>query len=332
MFRGCGRWRLAESESPREPLVPYVVRPVHAIQPEAGALRRPPAHALVIAPPVSAPRPESVAPALLSMEAQWASLVSYGMRLAARKDFLPLAVTLEVQTVRYATLKVAKRIDAELGDEPPCFIAGHPRDWALLPCPAGAGPVGSDGGDGRHGCATKPTCEVMMGQRPLSCSEAEADQASASTRLGFVPTLETTPKRRLYEVVPAQGLQMHQASTVFSAGNATFRALQVELSPQALQSLDWLHRTMTLTVFGQFGKGLGHCEGGEERGNQLERLTGSLGHGQVDKALGQLDALGPSIAPCNATYARCPRLGKALSALRPSIGHNRPGMPHAGER
>jgi len=42
-------------------------------------------------------------------------------------------------------------------------------------------------------------------------------------------------------------------------GGSLAEATQL-LSP--LQSLDWLHRTMTLTVFGQFGKGLGHCEGG----------------------------------------------------------------------
>ena len=35
----------------------------------------------------------------------------------ALQDFLPLEVTLDVKTVRYDTLKVAKRLEAELGDE-----------------------------------------------------------------------------------------------------------------------------------------------------------------------------------------------------------------------
>jgi hypothetical protein len=59
--------------------------------------------------PLSALLPESVAPELLSMEAKWSSLVSYGMSLDARKDFLPLEVTLDVKTIRYDTLKVATR-------------------------------------------------------------------------------------------------------------------------------------------------------------------------------------------------------------------------------
>ena len=44
-----------------------------------------------------------------SNEAKWASLVSYGMSLEALKDLLPLEVTRDVKTVRYDTLKVAKR-------------------------------------------------------------------------------------------------------------------------------------------------------------------------------------------------------------------------------
>src|SRR2546426_12313563 len=72
--------------------------------------------------PLSALLTESVAPELLYMEAKWSSLVSYGMSLDALQDFLPLDLTLDVKTVRYDTLKVAKRLEAELGDEQSDFI------------------------------------------------------------------------------------------------------------------------------------------------------------------------------------------------------------------
>ena len=65
--------------------------------------------------PLSALLTESVAPELLYMEAKWSSLVSYGMSLDALQDFLPLDLSLDVKTVRYDTLKVAKRLEAELG-------------------------------------------------------------------------------------------------------------------------------------------------------------------------------------------------------------------------
>src|SRR2546426_12186690 len=66
--------------------------------------------------PLSALLTASVAPELLYMEAKWSSLVSYGMSLDALKAFLPLAVRLDVKTVRSDTLKVAQRLEAELGE------------------------------------------------------------------------------------------------------------------------------------------------------------------------------------------------------------------------
>ena len=87
-----------------------------------------------------------MAPELLYMEAKWSSLVSYGLSLDALQDFSPIALSLDVKTVRYDTLKVAKRLEAELGDEQSSFIEGDPREWALLPPPEGFFKVGIDGG------------------------------------------------------------------------------------------------------------------------------------------------------------------------------------------
>src|SRR3989442_10275363 len=139
------------------------------------------------------------------MEAKWSSLVSYGMSLEALKDFLPLEVTLDVKTVRYETLKVATRLEAELGDEQQRLITGRPSEWDLLPCPDGAFTGGIDGGYVRHWCAKQHHFEVIVGKSTLSCSEDEEDTAPSSTRFGCVQTLETKPKRRLYEVLHAQG-------------------------------------------------------------------------------------------------------------------------------
>ena len=87
--------------------------------------------------PLAALLTASVAPELLYMEAKWSSLVSYGMSLDALQDFLPLDLTLDVKTVRYDTLKVAKRLEAELGDEQSGFIEGDPSAWDL-PRPEGS--------------------------------------------------------------------------------------------------------------------------------------------------------------------------------------------------
>src|SRR5205823_7246735 len=284
--------------------------------------------------PLAALLTESVAPELLYMEAKWSSLVSYGMSLDALQDFLPLDLTLDVKPIRYDTLKVAKRLEAELGDEQSGCIEGDASDWDLLPLPEGSFKVGIDGGYVRNWVDKKHNFEVIVGKSTLSVSADEEAQSPSTKRLGFVQTLDTQSKRRLYEVLHSQGLQMNQEITFLSDGDDKLRKLQLEMSLQATHILDWFHRTIKLTVLGQFGKGLVHCEAvlGEEIGNQIERLKWSLWHGQVDKALRKIDDLETSIEPFSETYARFPRLVKALSELGTYIVNNRHLIPNYGER
>jgi hypothetical protein len=256
------------------------------------------------------------------------------MSLDALKDFLPLDGRLDVKTVRYGTLKVAKRLEAELGDEQHRFIAGSPSDWDLLSPPQGSFKVGIDGGYVRNWFAKKHNFEVIVGKSILSFREEEADKAPSSKRFGFVQTLETKPKRRLYEVLHSQGLQMNQDITFLSDGNDSLRALQLEMSPKATHILDWFHLTMKLTGLEQYGKGLVHYEValGEAIREKIERLKWSLWHGQVDKALGKIDALESAIEPFSETYPRFNHLVKALSELRTYIVNNRHLIPNYGQR
>ena len=112
-------------------------------------------------------------------------------------DFLPIVLSLDVKTVRYDTLKVAKRLEAELGDEHPCFIDGSPSDWALLPLPEGSFKVGLDGGYVRTWFAKKHHFEGIVGKSPRSVGEEKDDKGPASQRFGVVQTLDTKPKRCL---------------------------------------------------------------------------------------------------------------------------------------
>src|SRR6266851_1371218 len=177
--------------------------------------------------PLAALLTESVAPELLSMEAKWSSLVSYGMSLDALKDFLPLHGTLDVKTVRYDTLKVAQRLEAELGEEHQGILDGDPSDWDLLPPPDGAFTVGIDGGYVRNWLDKKHNFEVIVGKSTLSCGEDEDTKSPSHKRLGFVQTLDTKPKRRLYEVLQSQGVQMNHNITFLSDGDDTLRKLRV---------------------------------------------------------------------------------------------------------
>src|SRR5437016_4232514 len=244
--------------------------------------------------PLSILLTEPVAPELLYMEAKWSSLVSYGLSLDALKDFLPIDLSLDVKTVRYDTLKVAKRLEAELGEEQASFIEGTPSDWELLPPPEGSFKVGIDGGYVRNWADKKHKFEVIVGKSIRRFDEsAEEVEAPSLKRFGFVQTLDTKSKRRLYEVLHAQNIQMNQEITFLSDGNDSLRQLQLEMSPKATHILDWYHLSMKLTVLGQYGKGLVQCEAvlGAAIYNQIERLKWSFWYGQVDKALGKIDDL-----------------------------------------
>jgi len=67
---------------------------------------------------------------------------------------------------------------------------------------------------------------------------------------------DTKPKRRLFEVLKGQGLQMNQTVTFLSDGGDNVRDLQLYLSPQAEHLLDWFHVTMRITLLQQLGKEL----------------------------------------------------------------------------
>jgi len=203
-----------------------------------------------------------------------------------------------------------------------------------LPLPDGSFTVGIDGGYVRNWLDKKHNFEVIVGKSMLTFGEGEEDRTPSLKRFGFVQTLDTQPKRRLYEVLHSQGLQMNQEITFLSDGDDKLRELQWEMSPKATHILDWFHLTMKLTVLGQYGKGLVQCEAvlGEAIRDQIERLKWSLWHGQVDKALGKIDDLETSIEPFRETYARFTPLVKALSELRTYIGNNRHVIPNYGER
>jgi hypothetical protein len=94
--------------------------------------------------------------------------------------------------------------------------------------------------------------------------------------------------------------------------------------------------TSSLTFYKllEIERGLVQCEAvlGEAIRDKIARLKWSLWHGLVDKALGKIDDLESAIEPFSETYARFPRLVKALSELRTYIVNNRHVIPNYGER
>jgi hypothetical protein len=226
--------------------------------------------------------PVHTAPELLYLESKFAALMSYGLSVQLLQEVLPIGQHLNPATVKNHVQAVAKRIDAELGDEQMFFIDGCELEWENLPRPDMPLTVGLDGGY-VHSCAQRTRkhgwFEVIAGK--------SVTDDGASKRFAFVHNYDEKPKRRVFEVLRSQGMQMNQQVTFLSDGADTVRDLQLYLNPNAEHILDWFHITMRITVMCQMAKGLGP-PGSELRESvlkQLERIKWYLWNGNVFEAI-----------------------------------------------
>jgi hypothetical protein len=125
--------------------------------------------------------------------------------------------------------------------------------------------------------------EVIAGKSMPAEGEAKC--------FGFVQTYDPKPKRRLFEVLKAQGMQPNQQVAFLTDGGEDVRELPLYLNPQAEHLIDWFHITMRLTVMGQMTKGL-EAETGTRVAKELERLKWFLWHANVLRALQVIEDLG----------------------------------------
>jgi hypothetical protein len=291
--------------------------------------------------PLNALLTDGVAPELLFMETKWASLVSYGLTAQALKDFLPVDATLNATTIQNHALAVAQRCEDELGEEQGAFVEGCPADWETLPIPDGPLTVGIDGGYVRDWDEKKRQFEVIVGKSILAFKREDTEDIPSGKCFGFVQTLDTKPKRRLFEVLKSQGHQMNQQVTFLSDGGDTVRDLQLYLNPQAEHLLDWFHLAMRLTVMQQSAKSLPLTIQDEEETyvlreavvRALERLKWFLWHGNVYRALQVVESVEMDLDVAAATGDGTARkLLKAAEEFHTYIDRNRAFIPNYGER
>jgi hypothetical protein len=150
----------------------------------------------------------------------------------------------------------------------------------------------------------------------------------------FVQTHDTKPKRRLFEVLRSQGMQMNQQVTFFTDGGDDVRELPLYLNPQSEHYLDWFHITMRLTVMSQLAKGL-RCRDKPSFAktvlDELERLKWFLWHGNVFQALRTVDALELDLDG-EAAGLEQRKLLKAVTEFGGYIRANGAWIPNYGER
>src|SRR4051812_18578878 len=286
--------------------------------------------------------PNRTLPELLFLETKWASLMSYGMTSELLQEVLPIDEPVPTFTLRQHVAEVAERLERELGDEQFCFIEGCQNRWDQLPAPDGPLTVGIDGGYVR-GWHKQGSFEVIAGKSILAFKrEQEKDQELSARCFAWVQTYDEKPKRRLFELLQAQGMQQNQQVEFLSDGGEDVRNVQLYLNPQAEHLLDWFHLTMRLTVLTQTARGLPERVGeGEDQYElrpgvlkDLERAKWYLWHGNVFQAFKELQGLEMDLdaAAFEGKDENAQKLLKGVEALHTYVERNQAFVPNYGER
>ncbi len=278
---------------------------------------------------------EHCSPERLYLETKWASLVSFDLAAKLFEDVLPIESQIHATSIRNHLQRVAKRAEARLGKEQVSFIDGCQREWEALPRPPTPINVGIDGGYVRKWDDKKTHFEVIVGK--------SIPEEGSSKCFGFVHAYDGKPKRRLFEVLKSQGMQLNQQITFFSDGGDTVRNLQLYLNPEAEHLLDWFHVTMRLTVLNQTAKGLPMTVKDEDQQYELreptlktlESIKWYLWHGNAHEALQHIEILEMTLdATVNDKNkdAATHKLLRAVGEFHTYITNNQAFITNYGER
>lgn len=278
---------------------------------------------------------DNCSPERLFLETKWASLVSFDLAARMLEDVLPTDTHIRATSVRNHLQRVANRSEAGLGEERFAYIDGCQSQWIALPRPPAPLTVGIDGGYVRKWDDKKTHFEVIVGK--------SIPEEGASKCFGLVQSFDDKPKRRLFEVLKGQGMQLNQQIVFLSDGGDTVRNLQLYLNPEAEHMLDWFHVTMRLTVLNQTAKGLPMIFDNEGTQYELkeptlkaiESIKWYLWHGNTYQALEHIDTLEMNLDAAideGNKESTTRKLLRWVEEFHTYIANNQAFIPNYGER
>ena len=238
--------------------------------------------------------PERTTPELLYLETRWGSLVSFGATARMLGDVLPLDRPVAPERIRRHLHAVMAREETAMGEEPLGWAwSGCQHDLNEMPLPAGPTYIGVDGGFVRDRAGS--WFEVIAGKSIAGFDRSGPEDAPPPPAkcFAFVQTHDDRPRRRLLDVLAAQGYTANQKLVLMSDGGDSVRRLVARIGPESEHVLDWFHVTMRLTVLGQMIKGACPADPDwtQERLRDLEELKWLLWHGHARQAVDAARAL-----------------------------------------
>jgi len=276
--------------------------------------------------PLAAALPERSSPELLYLETKFGAQISFELSRKLLAEVLPLHEEFNHATIRNHLHKIGERLETELGEDKGVFIEGCPRDWANLPRPDLPLTVGIDGG---YVHSNNPRSRPEGWFEMIVGKSIKADGTAKC--FGFVCGIDRKPRRRLFQVLQSQGMQMNQQITFLSDGGDTVRELQYYLNPQSEHLLDWFHITMRLTIMKQMARGLENAELKELILPMIESAKWYLWHGNVVRALEKIEDCWCFLDTETPTIKEL-KLQKAVKEFQIYIENNAAMITNYGER
>lgn len=226
-----------------------------------------------------------VSPELEFVQSQLAAMIPYARTAALLNLLLPVDAGNAPSTVRRHTIRVGRRLDAEL--QGPVGVAHFESSQSETD------PVTVAGLDSGFLKDCRPrserSFEVVVG-RVLS-------ESKGSRSLGFVRRIEdnVAAGHRLKQRLSEQG-RIADRITVFTDGGPGLRKLLLSALPGARHILDWYHLTRRLTVLNRVLSGkeaIKQFQSGyhDRLSRHLKSLKWRLWHGRIGGAINRIKAI-----------------------------------------
>jgi hypothetical protein len=273
-------------------------------------------------------------PEMLYLETKWASLIPFARVADLLKEVLPVADSVNQESVRTHLYGTAERIEQELGDERQLnLFEGSEEDWEQQPLPDGPITVGIDGGYVRA-AHKRGWFEVIAGRSVVAFRREDDYEVPSAKCFGYVQTYDDKPRRRLWELLKSQGMQENQQLLFMSDGGENVRRVQEYLHPFSEHLIDWFHITMRLTVLQQQTKALQEerPETGGDVSKRLESVKHLLWHGNTEEALDRLAGLIMELSLIQAYSVPAKKVADGISEFETYIRNNQEFIPNFGER
>lgn len=198
--------------------------------------------------PLAAALPARSTPELVLVESELAALMPFRTAARVLARLCPLGRQIHACEPHRHVAAVADRLDDELGREQYCFI--EPVDDPL-PRPDLPLVVTVDGG---YVHSADQTSRRDGWFQAIVGTVTRND--GSTVRFGYVPTVDTHRRRRLFEHLQAQGMTPNQQVTFLTDGADDVQDLTALMNENSEHILDWFHITMRLTVLRQLARSL----------------------------------------------------------------------------